>query len=51
MSNKLSISVDELQSYMDMPKKTYKDYRSQDSIYNIGALGMRLLGIERGGKR
>lgn len=51
VSNKLSISVDELQSYMDMPKKTYKDYRSQDSIYRIGALVMRLLAIERGGKR
>ncbi len=51
VSNKLSISVDELQSYMDMPKKTYKNYRSQDSLYNIGALGMRLFGIERGGKR
>ncbi len=51
VSNKLSISVDELQQYMDMPKKTYKDYKSQDSIYHIGALGMRLLGIEKGGKR
>jgi len=51
VSNKLSISVDELQQYMDMPKKTYKDYKSQESIYHIGALGMRLLGIEKGGKR
>ena len=51
VSNKLSISVDELQSYMDMPKKTYKDYKSQENIYHIGALGMRLLGKEKGGKR
>tara|TARA_B100000965_G_scaffold138450_1_gene115263 strand:- start:11324 stop:12424 length:1101 start_codon:yes stop_codon:yes gene_type:complete len=51
VSNKLSISVDELQQYMDMPKKTYKDYKSQENIYHIGALGMRLLGIEKGGKR
>lgn len=51
VSNKLSISVDELQKYMDMPKTTYKDYKSQESIYYIGALGMRLLGIEKGGKR
>lgn len=51
VSNKLSISVNELQQYMDMPKKTYKDYKSQESIYNIGALGMRLFGLEKGGKR
>jgi len=36
---------------MDMPKRTYKDYKSQDSIYNIGAKVMRMLGLEKGGKR
>ena len=51
VSNKLSISVNELQQYMDMPKKTYRDYKSQGSIYNIGAVGMRLFGLEKGGKR
>ncbi len=51
IANKLSISIEELQSYMDMPKKTYKDYKSQESIYHYGAKIMRLLGIERGGKR
>jgi len=51
ISNKLSISVDELQRYMDMEKKTYKDYKSQNRTYYIGAIAMRLLGIERGGKR
>lgn len=51
MSNKLSISIDELQTYMDMPKKTYKDYKSQNMIYDIGAKAMRALGLEKGGKR
>lgn len=51
ISNKLSISVDELQGYMDMEKKTYKDYKSQNRTYYIGAIAMRLLGLERGGKR
>jgi len=51
ISNKLSISVEQLQQYMEMPKKTYKDYKSQENIYHIGALVMRLLGIEKGGKR
>ena len=51
ISNKLSISVDELQRYMEMEKKTYKNYKSQNRTYYIGAIAMRLLGIERGGKR
>ncbi len=51
IANKLGVSVEELQSYMDAPNKTYKDYKSQDNIYNIGAKMMRLIGLERGGKR
>ena len=51
IANKLDISLEELQSYMDMPKKTYNEYKSQESIYHYGAKAMRLLGIERGGKR
>ena len=51
VATKLGISVEQLQGYMDMPKKTYKDYRSQESIYLWGAKVMRLLGLERGGKR
>ena len=51
IANKLSISIDELQHYMDMPKKTYRDYKSQDKIYYLGAKVMQMLGIEKGGKR
>lgn len=51
VATKLGIAVDELQSYMDEPNKTYKDYKSQENIYNIGAKVMRLVGLERGGKR
>ena len=51
VANKLNISVAELQTYFDMPKKSYRDYKSQDSIYNIGAKVMRLMGLEKGGKR
>jgi len=51
IATKLGISVEELQSYMDAPNKTYKDYKSQDNIYNIGAKVMRLIGLEKGGKR
>lgn len=51
IASKLDISFVELQSYFDMPLKTYKDYKSQEDIYSIGAKIMRLLGLERGGKR
>ena len=51
IATKLGISKEELQSYMDAPNKTYKDYKSQQNIYNLGAKVMRLLGLEKGGKR
>ena len=51
IATKLGISVNELQSYMDAPNKTYKDYKSQENIYNIGAKVMRFFGLEKGGKR
>ena len=51
IATKLGISVEELQGYMDAPNKSYKDYKSQESIYQIGAKFMRALGLEKGGKR
>lgn len=51
VATKLGISEEELQSYMDAPNKTYQDYRSQEGIYRFGAKAMRILGMERGGKR
>lgn len=51
VANKLDITVQELKSYLKLPKKTYKDYRSQAGIYRIGAKAMRSLGLEIGGKR
>lgn len=51
VASKLGIGSDELRKYLTGENKTYKEYRSQQSIYNIGARAMRLLGLERGGKR
>lgn len=51
IATKLGITVSELQQYMDEPNKTYKDYKSQEDIYKIGAKVMRMLGMEKGGKR
>ena len=48
---KLNITVGELQGYFDAPNRSFQDYRSQESIYTIGAAVMRLFGLERGGKR
>lgn len=51
IATKLGISIDELQGYLDGPNRTYRDYKSQENIYNVGAKVMRLLGKEKGGKR
>lgn len=51
VATKLGISVDELQTYLNAPLKTHRDYQSQQSIYTIGAKIMRYFGLELGGKR
>lgn len=51
IATKLGISVNQLRGYMDAPNRTYKDYKSQEGIYNLGAKVMRLFGKEKGGKR
>lgn len=51
IATKLGITVEELRGYFDAPNKSYKDYKTQEGIYSIGARVMRALGLERGGKR
>ncbi|MDP3979382.1 MAG: N-acetyl sugar amidotransferase [Pseudomonas sp.] len=51
IATKLDIPVAELQGYMDAPNKTYRDYKNQQSIYEVGAKVMRMFGLEKGGKR
>ena len=51
IATKLGITVEELNGYMTMEKKTHKDYKSQESIFLLGARVMRALGLEKGGKR
>lgn len=48
---KLGISVDELWSYHRAPKKTHRDYRSQEWLFHLGARVMKALRLEIGGKR
>jgi len=51
IATKLGITAEELQGYFNAPRKTYKDYKSQRSIYQFGAKAMRAFGLEKGGKR
>lgn len=51
VATKLGITVAELQGYLDAPNKTYRDYKSQEHIYSIGARVLKALGLEVGGKR
>lgn len=51
IAKKLGISVDELRHYHTMPLKSYKDYRNQEALFNIGAKVLRAVGIERSIKR
>jgi N-acetyl sugar amidotransferase len=51
VASKLDITVAELMGFMALPLKTYRDYRSQRHLYEIGGRVAKLLGLERGGKR
>jgi N-acetyl sugar amidotransferase len=51
VAEKLRISSDELTGYLHSPKKTYRDYKSQDFLYGVGSRVMKLFGLEVGGKR
>jgi len=47
IATKLGITVDELKKYQDLPKKSYKDYKSVRFRYNIGAKVLHLLGVQK----
>lgn len=51
VATKLGISVAELQSYMDAPNKTYKDYKNQEAMFNLGTKVFAFLGLENSPKR
>jgi len=51
VATKLGITTKELQSYMDGPNKSFRDYKSQENIYLLGAKAMRFFGLALGGKR
>ena len=51
VSNKLEISQKELMDYLDIPKKTYKDYKNQSMIYNLGSKIFRIFKLGMAAKR
>jgi len=51
IATKLGISVEELQGYMDAPNKTFRDYKSQENVFLVGAKVMTMFGMERMVKR
>lgn len=51
IANKLDISEDQLKKYFEEQNKTYRNYKNQMWIYLLGAKVLRMLGIEKGGKR
>jgi len=51
VASKLGITTTELQGYFDSPNKSYRDYRSQSGLYNLGASAYKSLGLALGGKR
>ena len=51
VANKLGIPVEELRHYHTMPRKTYRDYRNQEWLFNVGAKALKMIGAERAIKR
>lgn len=47
VATKLGISVEELQSYMDAPNKSVRDYKSQQALFNLGSKILTTLGLEK----
>lgn len=51
IATKLGITVDELRGYHQMPLKTYRDYKNQEWLFDLGAKVLKALGVERAIKR
>ena len=51
VANKLDITIEELNKYLNLSLRTHRDYRNIESLYQIGANVFRYFGKELGGKR
>jgi len=51
VKNKLGVSTTQFNEFLNLPKKSFRDYKSQNYIYRLGSYAQRLIGIQKGGKR
>jgi N-acetyl sugar amidotransferase len=51
VATKLGISVEELRGYHTMPLRSYRDFRNQEWMFNLGAKVLKAIGVERAVKR
>ncbi len=47
IATKLGVTVAELKGYLEGPKKTYKDYKNDMTLIDLGTRVLRLLGLQR----
>jgi N-acetyl sugar amidotransferase len=47
IATKLDISVDELRCLMEIPKKTYREYRHRMGVIELGTRVLRAVGVQR----
>ncbi|MGB6055998.1 MAG: N-acetyl sugar amidotransferase [Burkholderiaceae bacterium] len=51
IATKLDISREELRAYLEEPKKSYKDYKNQRLVFDLGAAVLKKFGSEKAVKR
>lgn len=51
VASKLDISIADLQELLKIPKKFYWDYRNSQYLFKLGAVILRLMGVEKVKKR
>lgn len=51
IASKLRIPVEELRHYHEMPRKTYRDYKNQEWMFDLGAKVLKAIGAEKATKR
>ena len=47
VAHKLGLTVDELQCFFELPKKTYRDFKNKRWLIGMGANVMRFIGLEK----
>ncbi len=51
IATKLGISIEELRSYFNMPKKFFWDYKNQLTMFKLGSMFLKIIGVENSIKR